>query len=125
MKNHLYAQFVKVLLVAVVTFCTVYLVVIKNQSSDTHLSTFNQRDATSSRDKNVNNQKFEHTLNKSYRKKSHLRIDIFNNIEEFLPNVEKDNKKWNILSLAEEQVKEIRIDDGIKFKFLVAYIECN
>ena len=81
-----------------------------------------------SKNKNQKNENHEHS--KTNQKQSELRIDILQklvenakengltvisgtNIEEFLSSVEKDNQKWNVSLLTEDQVKEITNSYGI------------
>ena len=130
MKNHLYVRVVKLLmLTVVVTFAIVFVFVNENQIYDVQLN-INCTNRTS-KNKNLNNEWCDHTKSKNYQKQQELRIDILQklvendkkngatvisgtNIEEFLSTVEKDNQKWNVSSLTEDQVKEIAINHGMK-----------
>ena len=119
------------MLTIAVTFAIVFVLVSRNQIYDVQ-SNINCTNLTS-KNRNLNNEWCDHTKSKNYQKKQELRIDILQklvkndkkngstvisgtNIEEFLSTVEKDNQKWNVTALTEDQVKEIAINHGMKIE---------
>ena len=119
------------MLTIAVTFAIVFVLVSKNQIYDVQ-SNINCTNLTS-KNRNLNNEWCDHTKSKNYQKKQELRIDILQklvkndkkngstvisgtNIEEFLSTVEKDNQKWNVTPLTEDQVKRIAINHGMKIE---------